>query len=339
MPMSFDERFTLCMSNIENESKPDYRRYEVSYYADFIELLVLTSGGDGVSYGDVQDRFYGEEGEENDPEIIENEDTNPEEMTVSRTNDLREAFIDSIFNVIRERVQLFGDLYPFELSSSNVITVKGDISVDHKKYVFLLLSSTLNLFLPFNAGLTTDFEKLSYDVLKEFLPSAEVKAFGKNSEYTGTAKEKIRKLAEDIGIEVNEKNLEEVDDRNVQDRGLDVAGWIPFKDQCPNFMLFLGQCACGKKYAGKQIEIMRFANYLYFPQTKPQLTLFVPYALINLQKDNFYHSADISDCLLFERKRMLDCVKGKDEAYNNLEMKPLVERLLAYSPYGEVCAE
>lgn len=181
MPMSFDERFALCISNIADVSKPDYAQYEVSYYADFIELLALISGGDGVSYGDVQDRFYGEEGEENDPEFVENEDTNPEETTVSRTNDLREALIDSIFNAIKERVQLYEDLYPFELSSSNVITVKSDISVDHKKYIFLLLSSTLNLFQPFNTGLTTDFEKLSYNVLKEFLPSAEVKAFGKNS--------------------------------------------------------------------------------------------------------------------------------------------------------------
>lgn len=336
MPMSFDERFALCISNIADVSKPDYAQYEVSYYADFIELLALVSGGDGVSYGDVQDRFYGEEGEENDPEFVENEDTNPEETTVSRTNDLREALIDSIFNAIKERVQLYENLYPFELSSSNVITVKSDISVDHKKYIFLLLSSTLNLFQPFNTGLTTDFEKLSYNVLKEFLPSAEVKAFGKNSDYTGTAKEKIRKLAEDIGLAINEDSFKQIDNGNVQERGLDVAGWLPFGDKCPNLMLFLGQCACGKNYEYKQHELRRFEKYIYFPQTQPQLTLFVPYSLVNQQENDFYHSDLIENgILIFERKRILDSVKGKDEAYNNLEMKSLVERLLVYSPYGE----
>ena len=135
MPMSFDERFALCISNIADVSKPDYAQYEVSYYADFIELLALISGGDGVSYGDVQDRFYGEEGEENDPEFVENEDTNPEETTVSRTNDLREALIDSIFNAIKERVQLYEDLYPFELSSKfeNWIEI-GDGNERSKQY-------------------------------------------------------------------------------------------------------------------------------------------------------------------------------------------------------------
>ena len=101
-------------------------------------------------------------------------------------------------------------------------------------------------------------------------------------------------------------------------------------------MLFLGQCACGKNYEYKQHELRRFEKYIYFPQTQPQLTLFVPYSLVNQQENDFYHSDLIEKgILIFERKRILDSVKGKDEAYNNLEMKSLVERLLVYSPYGE----
>ena len=336
--MSFDEKFALCISNIANVSKPDYPRLDVNYYADFIELLVLISGGEGVSYGDIQDRFYGETGGECVDEYGENpESETAEEKIVSQTNDSQEAFIDCIFNVIKERVHMYGDLYPFELLLSDEFGLKSDLSVDHKKYIFLLLSSALDIFKPFNHELTTDFEKLCYDVLKEFLPTGEIKAFGKNSDYTGTAKEKIRKLAEDIGLAINEKEWQEIDNGNVQERGLDVAGWLPFEDKCPNLMLFLGQCACGKNYEYKQHELKRFKRYIDFPQTKPQCTLFVPYSLVNPQTKDFYRCDLIEEeILVFERKRILDRLKGKDEAYANLEMRSLIDRLLLYSPYGEV---
>ena len=176
--------------------------------------------------------------------------------------------------------------------------------------------------------------------MKEFLPTAEVKAFGKDSDYTGTVQEKIRKLAEDIGLEINETLVNKIDERNVQDRGLDVIGWLPFKDKCPNLMIFLGQCACGKEYERKPHDVRVFKRYLQFPQTKPQLTIFLPYSLVSIQMNDFYHCDLIEEeVLVFERKRILDCLVGKDEPYNNLEMKLLVERLLAYSPYDEASPE
>ena len=335
MAKSFDEKFALCISNIANVSKPDYPLLDVNYYADFIELLVLISGGDGVSYGDIQDRFYGEAGGESVDEFVENsESESADEKTVSQMNDSREAFMDGIFNVIIERVHLYGELYPFELLSSDEIVLKSELSIEHKKYIFLLLSSALDIFNPFNHELTSDFEKLCYEVLKEFLPTGEIKAFGKNSDYSGTAKEKIQKLAEDIGLAINEDAWQEIDNGNVQERGLDVVGWLPFADECPNLMLFLGQCACGKKYEYKPHDLRRFENYLKFPQTQPQFTLFLPYSLVNPQTKNFYRFDLIEkNVLIFERKRMLDRLKGKDESYTNLEIGLLIDRLLSYSPY------
>jgi len=151
----------------------------------------------------------------------------------------------------------------------------------------LLISSKLDIFNPFKLDLTADFEKVSYVVLKEFLLiKAIVKAFGKNTQYQGNAISKIKQLDNDLDLQVDDYELNQVSERNTQEWGLDIIGWLPFADKCGNKVIFLCQCACGKKeYESKQHDTRRFEIYLRFYKTKPQHTLFIPYSLINLRKE------------------------------------------------------
>lgn len=310
--MTFREKFTQCIQNLDNIDLPDHPKDESNYFVDFIELLALFSGKDGIPYGDLQDRFFGE----------------PDDNNSIENNDEKESFIDGLYILIGERISQFGKLYPFKIIDENTLLLKDNLSDSQKLYLFLLLSSSLDIFKSFNSELTSDFESLSHEALQKFLPKAKVKSFGKNTEYKGTARDKIQELAKDIGLQIRESEISQVGKRNVQDCGLDVVCWLPFEDNCQNKVLFLCQCACGKKFGYKQYETHKFANYFDFYKTKPRHTMFIPYSLINPKNGKFYHSDYIEDdCLLFERLRILNLVKD-EKMFGQLKSKKIVEECI-----------
>lgn len=311
--MSFDDKFIQCIRNLEGIDKPDYPRNETNLYADFVELLAVFSKGDGIAHGDIQDRFFGE----------------PDENNSSEKNDDNESFIDRIFALIDERRYLYGNLYPFYLWDEQTIRLKNNLSLSQKLYLFLLFSSSLNIFKSFNSEITTDFEVVSCEAIRSFLPNAKVKHFGKLSEYKGTAREKIKKLADDIGLPTDDDEIGDIGERNNQERGLDIVSWLPFKDKCQNKVIFLCQCACGKQFESKQHDIRRYKNYYRFYRTKPQLTLFIPYSLINPKKNKFYHSDYVEDdYLVFERLRIINLAKRKKGVLALLNSTCLLERCI-----------
>lgn len=313
MTISFDEKFNQIVSSLNDTNVPDYPREDSNTHVDFIELLAMTSGEDGLSLGDIQDRFFGETTEDDSAE----------------KKDANESFIKILFSIINIRIIQYGELYPFAIDDNNTILLKNNLSTNQKLYLFLLVSSSLDFFKPFMTDLTSDFEKMVYEALGNFLPSAEVKSFGKNSEYSGTAVEKIKKLAIDIGLNVNEPELNQVNKRNVQERGLDVVCWLPFADNCQNKIVILCQCACGKNYEYKQHETHRFANYFSFYKVKPRHSLCVPFSLINPQDGKFYHSDYIEeDCLVFERLRLLNLTRMNNSFYDKMNSKKIVERCI-----------
>jgi len=165
--MTFEEKLKESVQNFNNIDKPDYTKSDFNNYADFIELTALFTKEDGVSYGDIQDRFFGE----NNNETAEKKDN-------------EEALLNSIFLIIQERILLYGSDYPFEYEmDGKQLKLKVNFSFKNKLYLSLLISSKLNIFNKFTSDLTTDFEKISYTVLKAFLPqNAVVKEFGKNSQ-------------------------------------------------------------------------------------------------------------------------------------------------------------
>lgn len=306
--MTFKEKLSESIESFFDLDKPDYTENKKNLYADFIELISLFSNTDGTSFGDVLDRFFGTKDYKN-----------------AKQRDKDEGWLVEIFAILEERAQLFSQDYPFTLDENEVLLIKTDLSWKNKMYLGMLISSKLNIFKGFKTDLTNEFETISYYVLKNFLSAKSiVKEFGKNSPYKGNAKAKIRELALDLGLKIEEDELEGISERNNQERGLDIIGWVPFGDCCMNQLVYLAQCACGKDTESKYHDTRRFENYLKFYKTNPQHIMFIPYSLINPSKNKFYSSDLIEKgFLIFERKRILGLFE-EEETFLDLEMTKIV---------------
>jgi hypothetical protein len=291
-------------------------------YADYLEVVSLFSNNNYISSSELIDRFR-------DEGIITRKQLDNEQ---AEDNDKNEIWINRIFDIIIERELIFQSDYPFEISGNNKIKLKAieKLNSRHKIYLFLLLSSCLHLFETFVPELTKEFESVCYESLLKFLPNnAIVKSFGKNSHYKGNAIEKIKKLGKDLKINVNESYLNKISIRGKEDRGLDIIGWIPFNDNVANFLSILCQCACSKEWYNKLNETRRYENYYNFHCNKPLHAMFIPYALINHQNSDFHQADEITETLLFERKRILHCITDVS-FFNDLESKTIVEKCIAF---------
>ncbi|WP_439558409.1 hypothetical protein [Dyadobacter sp.] len=307
---------------INGDNKPS--QHLTHLYADYVEVISLFSNNNYVSSTDVLDRFI-------DEGIIKKRKKNDEDQAES--NDNHESWINQIFQVIVDRVHLYESDYPFETLDNNKIRLRNQhlFTNRSKLYLFLLLASNLNVFSEFEPELTSEFEMVSFEALKMFLPPhAVVKSFGKNSDYQGSAIQKIRSLASDLKVITDEQFIAMISERGNQERGLDLIGWIPYLDNVPNSFALLAQCACGKKWFSKLNESRRFEKYYKFHCNKPIHSMFIPYSLINYQNSEFYQADEFTvETLVFERKRILNFIVN-DRFFDSYDSKLLVEKCLLF---------
>lgn len=281
----------------------------IHLYADYVELVALIYNGDFATPSNIAKRYKVEGIKLTKEEVAVGDEIGSRN---AETDDNVELFIDSIFSVISDRATAFGEFYPFEVAPEGV-KLKTDVEKSEKMkvYLALLLSSNLNYFDQFEPELTAEFEEISYRALCNYLPETPksiIKQFGKNSDYSGNAENKIKDLATDLNIMINEDEISGVVKGN-QERGLDVIGWIPFNDRIPNMLVIIVQCACGKDWYKKQNETERYENYYRFYRLKPVHTMFIPYALAKDHSGFFQRDELAPDKLLFERGRILQFIQ------------------------------
>jgi len=322
MPRTLDVKLQKYFSAVIIKMNSFPAKHFTHLFADYLEVVSLFSKNNYISSTDLIDRFR-------DEGIIIRKKNDDEQ---AEDNDKQEQWASQIFDIIVEREILFNNDYPFELLGNNKIKLKSSVTFNNRQklYLFLLLSSCLYLFEIFESELTKEFESVCFEALSKFLPTHSiVKSFGKNSDYSGTAVQKITQLANDLKIKVNDSYITKISSRGNQERGLDIIGWIPFQDSVANFLSILCQCACGKEWYKKLQETRRYENYYVFHCNKPIHAMFIPYSLINYQKSDFHQADEITGTLLFERSRILNFVSD-DTFFNTLASKTIVERCIAY---------
>jgi hypothetical protein len=289
-------------------------------YADYFELVSLFNKDTIISVTEMLERL------KNEGIIKQNNSLDNQ----AESNDKEEIFVREVFNLLEQRNSSFGDDYPFAFSNESLM-IKNKLNYKQKIYIFLLLASNLNLFKDFQYELTTGFEILSIEVLKNYLPDfAIVKGFGKKSEITGYICDKIQRLAELMNLRADEEYLSTVSAKGTQDLGLDIVGWLPFSDNIGNYISVFGQCACGKDWNKKLNETRRYNRFLKTYLSEITHSLFIPYSLINYNNSTFYEHHEFGgSILLFERKRILSLINDEN-ILNDLTPNDLIEKCICF---------
>ena len=232
--MNFEDKLASLFHSLSENLQPPNTSQDYLFF-DYIEFYAFFYG-DEVYKTELLDYFS-----DCDVNILKyvNEDDNR-----------RETAINTIFSCLEYRSSLLGEYYPYDVNH-NSIELKPELSVGNKAYIVLLICSMLGKFSEFQSDLTSEFEEIICIVLEKMFPESVIKSFGKNSDYAGTAQEKIRNLAIELNIMTREHEILKV--RGNQ--GLDLIVWQPFKDTVPNMSISLVQCACGKQWTSKFLFI------------------------------------------------------------------------------------
>jgi len=311
---NFFSNFTLRFSG----KKPfDTKVY---LYADYFELMALFNNKNLITKGEVLDRLKDE------GIIIQVENQGDQ----AEANDENESFVRNVFLLISQRNFSFKNDYPFNYLNES-IALKDDLEIRQKIYLHLLLSSNLYLFPEFQSYLTTEFELLSEEALKNYLPDfAIIKSFGENTDFKGYTKDKIKQLAKLMDIDSEDQFLETIAAKGTKDLGLDIVGWLPFEDKVGNYLSIFVQCACGKDWNKKLSETKRYNRLLKAYLSDFKHSLFIPYSLINYNNSTFFEHHEFGEpILLFERKRILSLIKDEN-IYNRLNSNELIDRCIIY---------
>lgn len=279
------------------EKTPSCARDKTHYYCDYVELLALISGVDGISSSDVYDRFL--------------EDERLSDIGSSKGAEQSESWmseIDSWFGEVASRSIAYGESYPFLLRDRR-LTRKPKTSDKQKIYIGLLLCSSLR-HISENKILSSAFEYASFCAMRNYLPTlSEVHIFGVssgfNSRYSGSLESKIRKLSEDTGYRVSSRPdlFRRVDNG---DGGADIVAWIPFESDVSREkkLFFIGQSASTMGWPDKQLSGTRLKSYLDIENTVMNV-LYVPYDMRNYDR-NLQEWGQITTDILFDRHRMIN---------------------------------
>ncbi len=306
----------------EINKTPTSAYFNSHYFCDYIELLALLNNGDIVSEADIYDRF------------LEDERINERGgFETSEINDHWESRISEWFILLDVRQSEYGRMYPF-IVENNTIKLSQEMDNQKSGYLFLLLSSTRN-YIDDNNLLTTDFERVSYEVLKDYLPSyAQVFQFGKSNvshvRYSGHITEKIDKLAEDLKSEPKYKPHFFAPTNN-GDGGLDIVSWVSFPqdiNQC-NIQVYLAQCATGDNWLSKQDDTHKFpTKYINFDGFVNYI-MFIPYDGRNIDRE-FTEESKMGTYLFFDRFRLLTILNDYSVFETISSFNDIVQKVIDY---------
>lgn len=332
----------LCMSDVDGvfsaERLAQWAKFADDFEAtsvdaqdaderDVLERLVEVDRYDvdaGLGDPDVVD---GESGEAATGEEDENEQfLNYEDFgRAAEETDDRFLWCQNIFRLLADRVRSLGATYPFDIDRATMTISRRRLTPARRQYVFYLSCSLLN-YVPQRTmqRLTAQFEVVSFEVMCRIVPTtARVDMYGTSrgkvkSRFKGTQFERLEALASELRAKVIVQAVD-FHPRDRGDNGLDLVGWIPMHDPAAGVVSFFAQCACGKKWDGKQYEAShsRWRNFLSLKAPSTTMT-FIPH-YFRKPGEHWYAEADVSE-ILVDRLRALRAVAGSPNSRLPIEL-------------------
>lgn len=324
-------------------------------FADWIELLALTSSRNSASRADIvrlvakqSDRDHGIEldpdtGEELETEILE---SGPSVLADNVADELAfraKALEGSYPFVLRVRTETWS----VELSSAALETPARRI------YIFCLLVSVLRdgrlISGPIKAEAKKDFAQLFQSIA--YLAATQLMGNGGLSfgypRADGTKfLEAIRQFTTSFGIGESRTNFFPSSSRKEKDEGIDVIAWRGFADGRPGRALLLGQVASGNDWLHKPVQtaVGRFFDWFVTHPSKFYLpAIFIPFVqhhVFEPVKSEAYEAAvqdycrriEITFGLVIDRLRIVELIAA-------IQAATLVEPLKDVNSWSNVALQ
>lgn len=289
------------------------RLNQTHQWADYIELLALTSEDQFFSQGGLQDT------EAECDVACDMDDIDPDKETTESDEKINRRWAD-IKTCLHSRQLRFGESWPFELKG-DVLYAKADNENSlHRLYVALLLASGLRyISKKRHDRITASLEEIGYQVFCNLMPATQknekpawtVKPFGAHQQiaggYQGKLFNKITKLADDLDTKLTaEEN--QFDPRDTGDGGLDVVAWHPMGDKLGYIPVAFAQCGCSlEDLSHKQYEAhpVNWANKIHIQH--PQANYY--FAPHDLRKNSGHWDEQLGQVIMLDRTRILYLAK------------------------------
>lgn len=332
------------MANIKKLTTPPDGFGDKNKWADYLELLCITSLDKLISADEIFDKIFGDKSDDEaeDTSLIdESEELVSEHLEETRgeRDDIHKSKINEIFDFLESRLSLFDEYYPFQLSRApRYIKLKEKLSNKNYSYLGLLASSNLDYLRMHKPILTTNFEINSVFVFKKLLPQdAKIEYFGKGNErgsvfsenklydrllqLSGVLKTPISSLLDEADINAS----------NTGDGGLDIVGWYDVMDDLSGKVIIFGQCACGLDWYDKQFDIHPAKWDNYITSSHPILrTLITPISFRNFD-GGWFKKSKIFDCVIIDRYRFLRSLRKRENSKVAMSNFNIVEEVIKWN--------
>lgn len=304
-------------------------------WADYVEILALTNTDRSFSRGDLYSTLQAQpeavlaEAEEAEDENIDDAtDENDALIRRRARRSVSRSYVDRKWNFaisfVRQRIDLFGDSYPFILSDDNDTVELRDTSEEQfshleRLYLSLLICANIKyVSLGSRREITRSFELISLPIFESLMPNGSiVKACwasgGQAAPYTGTLFNKFTHIAEDIRCTPNFK-ARDFSRGNSGDGGLDIIAWHPMGDGRDAIPISFVQCGCSQEeWEAKQLEASPAMLYSKFPVAHRWATYYFLPQDLRWMDGEWAHKSKLGDAIFVDRLRLINLTRNSAE--------------------------
>ncbi|WP_420263780.1 hypothetical protein [Candidatus Magnetominusculus dajiuhuensis] len=309
-----------------NYMPPDGR--EIYIMVDYVEFLCLINKE--ISLDSVIGYIY--KNPENESEIYTGNKEHPDaNLYEGEMKDRERNNATQWFEHTKIRKNYFGQVYPFDFKDE-LLSLNESLDESNILYIFLLLCANLrNLNKKKRYNYTDNFELLSLDALKIYLPGFNVEHFGKSSvskDFPSKLSDAILDLAIKICEQPLEKNILEIKPNDTGDFGLDIVAWRrpAEKDRAPGGLICFVQCTCSSsKWVEKQHDShpdkwRSCFDFVHFPAN----IMFIPFCYRN-SDDKWVERRHVRS-ILMDRFRI--CLLFNNSNLQNAAFFPYIDKIV-----------
>lgn len=320
--------FFFRLNNLPSCGKDEYYSW-----ADYVELRCFTNKDGMYSVKEFIDEARPRAEDLGQGDFEDTRLDKIKKRSKSELNDKWERRASNIFKIIEHRVNVFGDYYPFTLSSSGkVLELKYVNFLKHNLYLYLLFCANQPYTDDFGNELTSGFEVIGLNVIKQLLPPhGEARLFGSSNIESDTSKEvgstlwKKLEFIRDFLFEDLKVTKQDIGKYDKGDRGLDIIAKVPVFDGESHFPTYFAQCSCSAKdWVDKQYNTHHesWSNLVIF-RLRPKRYMIIPQAYRDAT-GQWHDRTKIYQNVLIDRQRIVKALS----LVNDLNF---LEKLNSYS--------